>query len=412
MKILGLQITNLRKIKAFNYEFKESGLIQIRGKNRAGKSSIIKAIEMLLRGKKYQPGDVVTHGEDKAEIIANLGEYTIRKTVSKTGNETLKITNKDGLQVATKPQDFLSTLVNELSFDPKYFLDKDANKKLRYLMDFLNLDFADIDAEIKKLTEERLYIGRRVKEFGDLEKPEEVKEEDLTALTAERDDLLKFNQELQDNKDKIDALDIRISERAGELTELEEKVKAKKDQLKKLRESRAKGQEIVSGKEPKPLDDIDERIAKVSETNKKAALFTKWEENDKSKKEKEKEYSDLTVKINEQKKKKEDKLKAVEMPVDGLEITEEGLFYKGTFCDNWSDSEAMDISFKLAIARNPKLRAVLIDRGEAYDSDGLEMLEKWANENDIQAFITIVDSAEGEDKIDDAIYIHDGELVE
>ena len=86
---------------------------------------------MLLRGKKYQPVDVVTHGEDKAEIIANLGEYTIRKTVSKTGNETLKITNKDGLQVATKPQDFLNTLVNELSFDPKYFLDKDANKKLR-----------------------------------------------------------------------------------------------------------------------------------------------------------------------------------------------------------------------------------------------------------------------------------------
>ena len=72
MKILGLQITNLRKIKAFNYEFKESGLIQIRGKNRAGKSSIIKAIEMLLRGKKYQPGDVVTHGEYKAEIIAKF----------------------------------------------------------------------------------------------------------------------------------------------------------------------------------------------------------------------------------------------------------------------------------------------------------------------------------------------------
>lgn len=40
---------------------------------------------------------------------------------------------------------------------------------------------------------------------------------------------------------------------------------------------------------------------------------------------------------------------------------------------------------------NPKLRAIAIDKGESYDKESLKSLGKWAKENDLQAFIAIVD---------------------
>jgi hypothetical protein len=53
---------------------------------------------------------------------------------------------------------------------------------------------------------------------------------------------------------------------------------------------------------------------------------------------------------------------------------------------------------------------VFIDRGESFDRDGLNMLDSWAKENNIQAIITIVDDIP-EELETGTFYIEDGTLI-
>ena len=112
-------------------------------------------------------------------------------------------------------------------------------------------------------------------------------------------------------------------------------------------------------------------------------------------------------KLREEKKKI---LSAVKMPVEGLEIREEGLYHNDIFSENWSEAEGLRISSELCLSMGPKLPAIFIDDGETYDADGLKSLEQWALKNDLQAFISIVDSTEGTSE-SDTFYIEEGELV-
>ena len=142
LKIIGLQIDGIKKLKAIEMKPNQTGLVQIRGKNKQGKTSILDALEILIRGNKYITHDMIQHGKGKAEIIGQIGEFTVKRVITENSNR-LEIT-KDGFQMANKPQAFLDALVNELTFNPRPFLDKSPEEKLRFMMDLLNIDFSDI----------------------------------------------------------------------------------------------------------------------------------------------------------------------------------------------------------------------------------------------------------------------------
>ena len=63
MKLLTLTIENIGKIKAGVLEFRDGHLTQIKGANRAGKSTVLDAIVYMLSGAKSIPNTVVTDGE-------------------------------------------------------------------------------------------------------------------------------------------------------------------------------------------------------------------------------------------------------------------------------------------------------------------------------------------------------------
>ena len=402
MKIISLQIENLRKIKFFESEFTKSGLIQIRGKNAQGKTTILDAFEMLLKGKKSIPSDVVSHGKDKAKIVGHVGEYIIERVIG--DKNKLKITNKDGLSLANKPQAFLDTLINELTFDPKPFLQKTPDQKLHFLMDLLELDFEKVDSEIKELEQERLFVGRQLKQFGKIEVVEKVEYVDVVDLVSEKDRLEKINREvvqLQTNKESFEQ---DLKKMKDELIDLRERIAHRENQLKTVSAQ-------LSDKKIIDISDIQEKINTSKAINLQADLYIENTKKIKKKKGVELSYQSFTNDIEKLRSSKKQKLKETKMPVDGLEIREDGVYYNNIHCDNWSDAEALKISFELCISMKPKLNAVFIDKGESYDNEGLLNLRSWAIENDLQVFITIVDSGEiGEVK--NAIYIEDGSMID
>ena len=113
LKVIGLQVERIGKLKAINMEFKENGITAIVGHNEQGKSTLLDTIAWLLGGDNFLKEDWIQHGSDRAAASINITGYKISKTIKGPDNKTtLQVTTTDGYPVA-KPQTFLNQLVNE-----------------------------------------------------------------------------------------------------------------------------------------------------------------------------------------------------------------------------------------------------------------------------------------------------------
>jgi predicted ATP-dependent endonuclease of OLD family len=449
LKIIGLKITGVRKLSAIEMEFDCRGLIPIVGGNKQGKTTVLDSLEILFTGVKAVPRDIIQHGKDRAEIVGKVGEYEIKRVITEKSNR-LVITNAAGLEMTKKPQAFLDTLKNELTFDPWIFLNKTPEKKLQALMTLLKIDFSAQNEKIKELEQERILVGREAKAFGEVQVVEAVEAVELESLFEEKRKIEALNQSKREGYqlEKDNALrkiiifndnqkecKVRYDKSVAELDSIRESEKEIKGKIEALEKAlsrvvivRAKQVSFIANlAEPQPLkplevnvelptlqtleiNSLETQIKEAGETNRKAALYDAYLEKLRSKVLKENSYKSLTGKIEAQREEKQAILKQTKMPVPGLEIKDDGVFLNGIFSENWSESEGITASAELCIAMNPKLRVISIDKGESYDKESLKALEAWAIKNDLQAFIAIVDEIP-EEMEPGTFYIEDGTVM-
>jgi hypothetical protein len=440
VKIIGLKISGIRKIAAIEMQLDEKGLIPIIGKNQQGKSTILDSVESLFSGKKAVSDGMVKHGLSKGVIEAEIkdGErlYTVERVVKEDGSTTLKVYDKDGNSVK-KPQEFLSGLINDLTFDPQPFLSKTTAEKLKFFLQLLKIDFSEENKQIENIEKERLFLGREIKNIGEIVLPEKVDPIDVGAKMAEFKSQQQYNNEIelkkakfvQDEENKVahdksekEAALVDFRKVTDEITRLKaelERLTAKKDKLTQIIHlPEYVAREIVENDYVLyDLTLVEKELSDAAEINKSAAEYQNAVAKDSELKEKEQVYKDHSERLKSLKAAKIEKLTAAKMPIEGLEIVvdheskPDGVYFNGNHCDNWSDSESVAVSLKLCAAMNPRLRAVFIDRGESFDSDGLKMLKSWSEENDIQAIITIVDDVPIDDEMEAGVfYIEEGKL--
>ena len=192
MKIVGLSIEGLRKIKAAHLEFDGKHLIQVRGENGAGKSTVLDAIKYLLKGTKEVPAEAVTHGERRAEIVGRIDQYIVKRTITPDGKSTLAVEGEGG-KVA-KPQDFLDTISGQF-MDPQWFAGLPSKEKRSVVMQYLGIDFTEIDQKIKDAETERTIAGRELKAIGEPVPVEKVKSVSVSDLMAKRKEILEHNEQ-------------------------------------------------------------------------------------------------------------------------------------------------------------------------------------------------------------------------
>ena len=187
-KILGLQISGLRKVNAITMKFNEKGLTRILGPNEAGKTTAgIDAIQILIRGNKYANKDIITKGKSKAVLIGQIGHYKIHREIPREGTPTLKVTDTNtGEVLKGRIQDFLETFINELTFNPRPFLNKNKNEKLKFMMELCKLDFSKIDTEISALYEKRKLIGQEADRYGEIIVPKKVARVNTSDIIAKK----------------------------------------------------------------------------------------------------------------------------------------------------------------------------------------------------------------------------------
>jgi hypothetical protein len=194
MKILALDVTNVKRVRAVHIEPTGATVI-LGGRNAQGKSSVLDSITMALAGGKHIPGVPVHRGEKRGEVRLDLGEVVITRTFTEGGGGSLTVEANVGGTVARvqSPQAWLDHRIGALSFDPLEFMRQKPGPQAETMRRLVGVDTTALDAERVSTFAQRTDLNRQVRDaegaFRDMPQFPDAPAEPIAAeaLTAELD---------------------------------------------------------------------------------------------------------------------------------------------------------------------------------------------------------------------------------
>jgi hypothetical protein len=120
-----------------------------------------------------------------------------------------------------------------------------------------------------------------------------------------------------------------------------------------------------------------------------------------------KEYETLSDTIKQIDQDKAEKVKNADLPLDGLELTDDGIMFNGVMFGQLSTAEQIRISTLVAMAQNPELKIVLVREGALVNRANLGMMAELAASRNYQLWIEKFQ----EEPSDDGLHIVDGRIA-
>ncbi|MDP3911167.1 MAG: AAA family ATPase, partial [Gemmatimonadales bacterium] len=167
MQITTLSVRDFRGCREFECQPGERALVLVGGRNGAGKTSALNAIEWALLGPAAGPDEAVRRGADAAEVTVRMdgGAYTIMRRETAAGTRSFRVTAADGA-VYPKPQAFLEKLIGTKFLDPVAFAAMKPAAQREALLKAVpvGIDLDANTAERKRAYEARTDVGRRLRD--------------------------------------------------------------------------------------------------------------------------------------------------------------------------------------------------------------------------------------------------------
>lgn len=439
MSIKKLNIKNFLGISEKEIEI--NGKINlIKGKNGAGKSSIIEAIEKVITNNNRRT-DVLKHGEDKGFIFLETDDGKELRRNLKSNSLTFKENGKP----VSKAQTVLNELVGAYSFNPVDFINEDSKKQNDLLLNSLNLELTEemltqkFSEEWKKANldlrkpplellkdlqdyfyEERKEVNKEIKNYKnsikeaekslpenyDYKKYENIK---MADLYEELNKVLKHNAEINNAKSFLkdhENLLAKTNEPLNdEIKEIEYKIRQLEDKKKQLEEEKIKNKEKME-KEVKEikeflknneLKDYEEIKNKVEQTDKMRTFINMAKELEKEKQqlnEIEKNKEKFENLLETARKMPEELLSKTKIPIEGLSVKDGNVVINGLTIDNLSTSEQIKLAVDIAKLNAKELKIICIDRFESLDDKTKKDFFEHIKDDDFQYFITEVSDDE------------------
>lgn len=400
MNILKLQASNVMNIEARVIEANGKS-VTLTGKNGAGKSAFLKAIEFALSGKALASSPKpVRHGETSGDILLDLGDIIVKRHFT-NDSSTLKIENKDGM-VFKSPQALLDKFRGNISFDPMGFagLPEKQQKEVLVGMIDLPINLDELDLKRKGIYDKRTDVNRDIKrlegqrdgipvildvpddEISSVDVMTEMQAASELIATNERGRQLlrkhqhdsamllekqaRLNAELETCKADIDALRPEIERIAADVLEMED------PDLEQFKCKLADVEQINAHIRQK-----QERLKIVNQLNDLKATSIGM-------------TVDMTA-IDELKTKT---ISEAGMPVDGLGFNEYGVTFDEVPLSQCSDGQKRLISARIGMAMNPDLRVLWVNDASLLDTDSINDLKNMADENGYQLWLECVSDEE------------------
>ena len=147
MRMTKLRIKNVFGIKEIELDGRD---IELTGSNGVGKSSVIDAIRTVLTNKSNRPC-ILRNGEKEGEIYIETDTGLVvdrKKRVDQADYKSVK----NGAEVITSPESFLSTLFSPLQLNPVSFIQMSEKEQNQAILDLIEFDW-DIPWIIKEFGE-------------------------------------------------------------------------------------------------------------------------------------------------------------------------------------------------------------------------------------------------------------------
>ena len=413
MKIISLKTSNIKNIKAIEIN-PDGTVVQLTGPNGAGKSAVLDSILSAITGKRLE--DAVRHGEEKAEVVIDLGEMSVRKRWTAKG-EYLEVFSKDG-DKKQSPQTFLDKVVGRLSFDPLAFKGMKPSEQLNQLKAIVSLDFSDIELEQKKVYDERTGVNSKIKDaiaqLKNIEAPDPKTPDDEIRFG---DALADLNQ-LRDKKKACDSAYQEQLKIEGEIEDVKSSIDIKfsqicklQDEIKALKESGSDLETQLAGLvHPPNVTDNQIREAELAlqDIERKNVLIRaakRYRQLTKNAEKLKQESDGLDERITRLEQDKSTRIGAAKMPIDGLSISDADVIFNGIPFSRLSTGQQIRISTAIAMKLNPSLKVILIRDGSLLDAEGKTEVFSLAKENDFQVWVESVDETG-----DIGFFIENGEI--
>ena len=382
-------------------------VVTLGGKNGAGKSSVLNSIEMTLGGKRATPDEPIRRGAAQAEIVLDLGEMVVKRTIS--GGTDRLVVEQNGKRVP-RPREALEAIVGPISADPQAFARMAPKEQADTLRKLLGLDFAERDARRAKLYEDRTSLNR------------------VARVAKDAADTAPFHPDAPASKVDVGALDVEFKRRSVEtqrhmrcrqnVERGEERFQEQERQVERIKQTLADALYLLAAKrqEVDALEAIVADLVDPDAAGAQAALVSAEDTNRKVRenaqrlgliRNAEKTQSDadaLTADIDQIDEAKRADIAAATFPVPGLGFAPDGIVtYNDIPFAQAATSEKLRVSVAIAIALNPKLRVFFVRDGSLLDEDGLRLIAEMTEANDAQVWIEDARTADPE-----AIIIEDG----
>lgn len=424
-KIILLKSENVKRLKAVSL-VPDASMNCVGGQNGSGKTSLLDSIAMALGGGDEIPSMPVRRGEEKASITLTTDDgYTIKRTFTKAGGTTLVIENSDKMR-ASSPQELLNRLTGKLMFDPLAFINLDAKAQAVALKKLVGLDSSALDAQRKKLYEERAVVNAQAKQaearasFMPATEGLPAEEVSVTAIVAERDQAKEHNGKKAGLEKAVataadtlaratkanEQLFEEIEALTAKLAQLRQQYTAGTTALPAMREAVSTAQSSLAAFVPVDVAPLTAKLAGAEaqnaaiRQNKAKADALREVEAIKAK------STALTTQIDEIDRKKTELLAAQKFPVAGLSVHDEmGVTFDGVPFEQASTAQQMRVSVAIAAALNPKLRVMLVRDGSLLDDQSLQLLGELAVEHNLQCFVERVGKG-----AECSVIISDGEI--
>ena len=426
MKIIELQAENVKRLRAVTIT-PEGNIVEISGRNGAGKSSVLDAIWWALSGTTNIQAKPIRKGQEEARISVDLGELKVIRTFKAredgTHTTNLVVENGEGARYQS-PQRMLDGLLGALTFDPLAFTRMDGKAQLETLKRFVpGVDFAAIEKASNADFDRRTEVNRTIRTLRaqavSIEVPAGTPAEriDDAALVAKLEEAGEFNTELERRRN-------RREQAEQDLRTAEETARKDRERAAELRAAASKMDEQAEGQEqhaatlraklaeapvlPEPVDTLDlrQRIADAGRTNTAVAQREQRDRIEAQVRAAETEAAALTKTIETRATEKREAIAKAHLPVPGIGFGEDEILLNEVPFDQASSAEQLRTSVAIAIAANPKLRVIRIQDGSLLDEDAMRILAEMAQAADYQVWIEVVQSGRSA-----AIIIEDGAVA-
>jgi ABC-type cobalamin/Fe3+-siderophores transport system ATPase subunit len=417
--VVELKIDGYKRIKAANLHPSSSGLVPVRGRNGAGKTSVLDAMLEAFNALKAEVP--INADEHASEIQVHLGEdliVTKKFTRDSAGNAkgALVIEAVDGHRFK-RPAEIMRQLVGHFA-DPVAFLEMRPADQVRTVLEVTGLatELEALEGQEQKHCETRLELGRAARSaraaadslaesFKALEQPATPPREmaELLAELEVLEDQAKLRNDLAADIKELMALGKNSKQRIDDLqAELEAEAAKRQKLLDDYQAAREKWAAIPEV----PTDAIKEQIA----THEKAMKFKSASENlVKSQAEAERQESahqEAEQQIASVREEIAGLLHNAEFPVDGMSYDSEKkqLLVDGVPFSQASQAQRLKAAARVAMSGNPSIRVLFAREGSLLDRESMQFLAEAAEASNFQLWIEVVDS----DNAGIGIWVEDG----